>query len=70
MKLTKQQRHALHAKYDGRYTYCGDILPDRWHIDHIEPIVRNWWNGICEHIEWTHVRKLQHLLSLLQYHKA
>lgn len=51
MKLTKQQRQALHAKYNGRCAYCGDLLPDRWHADHIEPIVRNWWNGTCEHPE-------------------
>lgn len=41
MKLTKQQRQALKEKYKGRCAYCGDLLGDRWHADHIEPIVRN-----------------------------
>lgn len=49
MKLTKQQRQSLHAKYDGCCAYCGDMLPDRWHAHHIDSIVRNWWNGTCEH---------------------
>src|SRR5690606_23920182 len=51
MKLTKSQRQALKEKYQGRCAYCGDLLGDRWHADHIEPIVRNWTNGTCEHPE-------------------
>lgn len=51
MKLTKQQRIELRNKYQGRCAYCGDLLGERWHADHIEPIVRNWWNGTCEHPE-------------------
>ena len=48
MKLNKKQREVLKLKYDGRCAYCGDLLPDRWHSDHIEPIVRNWIDGTCE----------------------
>jgi len=49
MKLTKQQRLSLRNKYNGRCAYCGDLLGDRFHADHIEPIVRNWLNGTCKH---------------------
>lgn len=48
MKLNKQQREQLKQKFGGLCAYCGDLLPDRWHADHIEPIVRNWTNGTCE----------------------
>lgn len=51
MKLTKQQRQTLKEKYGGRCAYCGDPLPDRWHADHIQPIVRDWVNGGCERPE-------------------
>lgn len=40
MKLTKQQRQALKEKYNGRCAYCGDLLGERWHADHIEPVKR------------------------------
>lgn len=40
MKLTKQQRATLRDKFGGKCAYCGDPLPDRWHADHIEPVVR------------------------------
>lgn len=51
MKLTKQQREELRLKYNGRCAYCGDHLPDRWHADHLKPIVRDWVNGGCERPE-------------------
>jgi 5-methylcytosine-specific restriction endonuclease McrA len=43
MKLTKTQRAALREKFGGRCAYCGQPLGDKWHADHIEPIVRNDW---------------------------
>jgi hypothetical protein len=43
MKLTKPQRAALREKFGGRCAYCGQPLGDKWHADHIEPIVRNDW---------------------------
>lgn len=50
--MTKKQiRESVYNKFGGRCAYCGIILPDRWHMDHIEPIVRNWTNGTCERPE-------------------
>jgi len=40
MNLNKQQRETLKAKYGGRCAYCGTVLGDRWHADHLEPIRR------------------------------
>lgn len=40
MKLTKQQRDTLRAKFDGRCAYCGAPLGERWHADHIEAVER------------------------------
>lgn len=44
MKLTKAQRQELRGKFDGRCAYCGEPLGERWHADHFEPIVRDWWS--------------------------
>lgn len=40
MKLTKEQRATLKAKFGGRCAYCGIELGDRWHADHFEPVQR------------------------------
>lgn len=42
----KEERLFVFTKYSGRCAYCGDELPKIWHIDHIEPIVRNI-DGSC-----------------------
>jgi len=40
MKLTKAQRASLREKFGGRCAYCGQVLGDRWHADHIENVER------------------------------
>ena len=39
MKLTKTQRKELKQKYDGRCAYCGSVLGDKWHADHLDTVV-------------------------------
>jgi len=46
MKLTKKQREDLKQKYNGHCAYCGELLGDKWHADHLEPIRRNG-DGTC-----------------------
>lgn len=41
MKLTKVQRAELKQKFGGRCAYCGDVLNDRFHADHVEAIYRD-----------------------------
>jgi hypothetical protein len=44
-RLSKAEREALRAMFDGRCAYCGGQLGTRWHADHIEPIIRRAWVG-------------------------
>ena len=41
MKLTKAQREQVRQMFDGRCAYCGEPLPERWHADHMEPVIRD-----------------------------
>lgn len=43
MALKKAEREAVRAKFGGRCAYCGCMLGERWHADHIEPLRRNDW---------------------------
>lgn len=36
------RREEVLAKCDGRCAYCGEALGAKWHIDHMEPIVRHF----------------------------
>lgn len=44
----KKDRTLIFNKYGGKCAYCGCELKKGWHVDHIEPIVRNWWDGTCQ----------------------
>lgn len=37
----KQEREIIFNKYSGKCAYCGDPLPNRWHVDHIDPVIRD-----------------------------
>jgi hypothetical protein len=39
-RLTKSQRETLRQMFGGRCAYCGELLPDRWHADHVQAVVR------------------------------
>lgn len=42
MALTKKKREAIRAMYGGRCAYCGELLGERWHADHVEPVRRDF----------------------------
>ncbi len=40
MAIRKAERARVFAMFDGKCAYCGHALPDRWHVDHLEPVAR------------------------------
>ncbi len=52
-----KRRDRIKAKFGGSCAYCGEPLGDKWHIDHMEPVVRDFvftgsgtkQTGKCEH---------------------
>ena len=40
--MKKQDRQKIFDKYGGRCAYCGCELTKGWHVDHIQPIVRDF----------------------------
>lgn len=40
MYVSKAERERVYAMFGGRCAYCGRELPKRWHVDHLEPVVR------------------------------
>lgn len=41
LRLTKAEREQVRGKFGGLCAYCGQPLPERWHADHFEPVLRN-----------------------------
>jgi 5-methylcytosine-specific restriction endonuclease McrA len=43
--MKKKDRQIVFEKYNGKCSYCGCELVKGWHVDHIEPIIRDSkWN--------------------------
>lgn len=40
MPLSKNARAELKQMFGGHCAYCGEILNDKWHADHVEAIIR------------------------------
>lgn len=45
MKLSKLQREEVKQKFGGHCAYCGCVLGDKWHADHLEAVVRDLTTG-------------------------
>lgn len=41
-EMKKSDRQKVFDKYGGKCAYCGCELQKGWHVDEIEPVVRNW----------------------------
>lgn len=39
----KEKRKLIFNKYNKKCAYCGCELKKGWHIDHLEPVLREWW---------------------------
>lgn len=43
MYISKKNREIIKNMFGGKCAYSGtDLLPD-WQVDHVKPIIRNWW---------------------------
>jgi 5-methylcytosine-specific restriction endonuclease McrA len=40
MHITKKQREIIKQKFGGHCAYCGEILGDKFHVDHVKPLMR------------------------------
>ncbi len=45
MYISKKNREIIKQKFGGKCAYTGtDLLPD-WQVDHVNPVIRNWWTN-------------------------
>lgn len=45
MYISKKDKETIKNKFGGKCAYTGTDLKDDWQVDHIKPLVRNWWNN-------------------------
>lgn len=67
MKLTKLQRDELKFKLGGFCAYCGRELGDKWHADHMKPVIR--YDGKMVHDELDNISNLVQACHACNLHK-
>jgi 5-methylcytosine-specific restriction endonuclease McrA len=45
MYISKKDREIIRNKFNGKCAYSGTDLEPDWQVDHVVPVVRNWWDG-------------------------
>lgn len=50
MALTKKQRAELRMKFGGLCAYCGCELGEKWHADHVKPVIRFAGNMLHQNV--------------------
>jgi len=45
MYISKKDREIVRQKFDGKCAYSGTPLEPDWQVDHVKPVVRNWWTN-------------------------
>ena len=50
MHISKKNREIIKQKFGGLCAYSGTKLESDWQVDHIKPLIRNWWTNtaMCE----------------------
>ena len=47
MYISKKEREIIKNKFGGKCAYTGTELKDDWQVDHVEPVIRNWFSSGC-----------------------
>ena len=45
MYVSKKNREVIKMKFNGKCAYTGTELKDDWQVEHVKPLVRNWWTN-------------------------
>jgi 5-methylcytosine-specific restriction endonuclease McrA len=44
MYISKKDRELIKYKFGGKCAYSGTELKEDWQVDHVKPIIRNWYS--------------------------
>ena len=45
MYISNKNREVVKNKFKGKCAYSGTELREDWQVDHVKPIIRNWYDG-------------------------
>lgn len=70
MYISKKNREIIKNKFNGKCAYSGTDLLDDWQVDHIEPVIRNWWDGTQLHPDNHNLDNLFPCQKIINHYKG
>ena len=70
MYISKKDREIIRQKFGGKCAYSGTDLKDDWQVDHVKPIIRNWYNGTVRFKDAHNLENMLPVQKIINHYKG
>jgi len=70
MYISKKNRELVKQKFGGKCAYSGTPLEDDWQVDHVKPLIRNWWDGTAMKGENHNIDNMFPVQKIINHYKG
>ena len=70
MYISKKNREIIKQKFGGKCAYTGTELQDDWQVDHVEPLIRNWWNNTIVNKKAHNIENMFPVQKIVNHYKG
>lgn len=70
MYISKKDRGLIKMKFGGKCAYTGTDLKDDWQVEHVKPLVRNWWTNTAMFPEAHKLENMVPVQKIVNHYKG
>lgn len=70
MYISKKDRELIKQKFAGKCAYSGTELEPDWQVEHIKPVVRNWWTNTAMFEDAHNLGNMVPVQKLINHYKG
>lgn len=70
MYISKKDREFIKQKFGGKCAYSGTELEPDWQVDHIIPVVRDWWTNTAMFEDAHNLDNMVPVQKLINHYKG
>jgi len=70
MYISKKDRELIKQKFGGKCAYSGTELEPDWQVEHIMPVVRNWWTNTAMFEDAHNLANMVPVQKLINHYKG
>ena len=69
MYISEKDRELIKQKFGGKCAYSGTELEPDWQVEHIKPVVRNWWTNTAMFEDAHNLENMVPVQKLINHYK-